>query len=582
MKNLNLHIILFCMMITSTLVYAKTSLQGGKLRVSNHLREIFTHELERSTGMKEFHLKVDVTINEDKLFEQLGGNVSDREQYSDIKLPGLYLEGQEQFWKDKFDQANMEDILLSLSTVKMSVQYNDVKHDEAFIKSSIYNIVASVLPSLAAGGLKLDLSKSVFNNSRAETQLNNPNDTLVETLKKPLNVALEEGSFTKFLNDYYAYLIGGVFLLLGLFYLSQNIVLKRGFNGLVDVIKNRASKSQAAASSAPRRAESTSQHIPDQLDLNSFKSYVEASQYLKDIAASEPRVFEEVLLLKFMAEDFSSIIVLMDVIPKSQREGFINNMEQEKRLRLKNFILDSGSALMKDDASMRGEAVKLIKLIKIASYSPGDLTRMVLSDICQSLDMNSMEKLLVACTQVEQSILVDFIAASNLALYVQSGTLAVETIQLIDSDPSHQDLLDIVIKASMIVGAKKSLLKREKLEEVYAQLETSKAEMLADTLGISSEFRLEYLFNKHSTLALEYLEALEFDELSALFCLLTEEMQEKLRGELPELLSERLNFSKKVVTHASLQAKGEFYKYLRSLSLEDIELRGTPELKLVA
>jgi hypothetical protein len=46
-------------------------------------------------------------------------------------------------------------------------------------------------------------------------------------------------------------------------------------------------------------------------------------------------------------------------------------------------------------------------------------------------------------------------------------------------------------------------------------------------------------------------------------------MQEKVAESLPELLRERLKIAKRVVNSQGLKLKGEFYFYLKSLSLSD-------------
>ena len=104
---------------------------------------------------------------------------------------------------------------------------------------------------------------------------------------------------------------------------------------------------------------------------------------------------------------------------------------------------------------------------------------------------------------------------------------------------------------------------------MYAQIETSKAELLADTIGISPSLRFEFLFASYEQEGLKYIQDMDYNNLSALFPLLIENMQEKVLSCLPELLAERLKFSRKVINAESLKLKGEFYFYLKALSEND-------------
>jgi|GEM_PF-6532443 len=562
MKNFKPLALFICFLFISLTARANQS-EVSKLKLSQYLRKTLSQEMTRTIGLKEFHLNVDFNINNLKLNKQVGAESSKRGQYKTLELPGLYLEGQEEYWEQKPHQAAMEDMLLSIDKIKLILDYHQDTYAEADIRDALYAIVNTTIPGLKKTDIQIDVKK-----------------TLVQK-KVGQNSAVVQGPFEKFWNTYYAHVLILSLLALTLFYVLHGFVLKQGFSSLADILKNK-SKTQTSSTSASIQNQQQVAKAINSSDFESFKSYLEAGKVLKEMSCSEPAIFEEIILLKVMAEDFSSILILMDVFPKGQKDSFINNMQPEKKGRFREFIVEHGTEFMQDDTMMKEEAIKLIKLIKLASYSPQDLATVILSDLCRGLQRSSLRKLILSCDDKEKSILIDYIPDDALAFYLNDGSIDLKYVDLEDEDVGHQELLELIIKGSMAMGPRKNLAKREKLEQVYGQLETNKAEILADTLGIHQDLRLESLFDVYKDQGHIYLQTLNFEELSSLYALLSSGMQKEILSSLPELLSERLKFSKRIVNHESLKAKGDFYNYLRSLHTENDKSPDISGLKLVA
>jgi hypothetical protein len=539
-----------------------------RLKVANYLREHLVSDFARSTGMENFRVTVTVDIDQAKLLKGLTRTGEDLGKYEDLDLPGLYLQGQQEQQKNIIEKAELEDLLLAVDRADVALHHQESAYSESVLRDNLRKLVSDLLPAIGAEGIAVVVNQT---DPLLAPVVRPPSSTqqLVQALRKPLGVVFDQGNFAKFFNTYFAHVIGGAGLLFLLFLLSQYQVLRSGFSKVAESLSARPAATTMASTAQPTQAlREAVRGFAEAPGLDSFKSYLEASEHLKQTAAREPEIFEEILLLKLMSEDFRAILILMDVLNKKQKDAFLGNMAEDKKARFKSFIVEDGTRILKDDAALKQEAVKLIKLVTVASYAPEDLVAVILADACEGLPVGTMRRLLADCTDKEKIVLVDFIATDALAVLLHDGTIGMEALNLVEVEATHQELLDLVVRASLLIGHRRRDVKRGKLEQVYGQLETEKAELLADTLGIDPALRLDNLFARHETRALEYLEALDFGELAALYGFLAPETQARVLAQMPDLLAERLKFAKRTATHDSLKAKGVFYDFLRALDGE--------------
>lgn len=505
-------------------------------------------EIKGATGLNEFNLQVELEIDERKLKSVLGIIKDERNKHNGVQLPGLFMHGEEGNTVD-LSLAKKEDLLISLKRIKINLSYHQDKYPKTSLESVLERIVTYNYPKLLDSQKELTVSKEAT---------------------PYLEISNKQGLFVSFWDEHFK----TIFLALLVFSALVVIVgftLKLGLSRISDVIKskNLASNDQGSRVTERNPSISAGQKPWQVSGPEIFESYMQASEHLVTLMTKESKVCNEIIILKLMVEDFIGLTILLDLLPKDKKELFFNNLDSKKRERFKDYILGAGSSILREEAKLKEETIKMIKLIKITALSPEDLYRIVLVDLIGSLQPHEAQALLSKCSDVEKAFVCDQIGPAQIALYLQTEVLAASDLELEDSDLSKEESVELIIKASGLRKLVKSHSKQGKFEQVYAQIETSKAELLADTIGISPSLRFEFLFASYEQEGLKYIQDMDYNNLSALFPLLTENMREKVLGSLPELLAERLKFSRKVINAESLKLKGEFYFYLKEISEND-------------
>ena len=513
-------------------------------------KDQLTRDFKGATGLNEFILQVTLEIDERKLENILGNSRENVKKLDGFQLPGLFKPTKEGYSTIDLRQPTKEDLLISLKKIKVSVSYYKEKFPQASIEAIISKIIASNYPMLGDNQKEISILKEA-----------NHYPDEIRTKKQTLSFWGE---------NFKEIIFSGLFIVL--LVASIGLTLKGGMSKISEVIKSKKIESSPKSDRVNDGQRSSEISKPSSLKSptpETFESYVHASDHLANLVIKESKICNEIIVLKLMVEDFMGLSIMLDILAKDKKELFFNNLEHHKKERYKDFIVATGSEILNDEAKLKEETIKIIKLIKITALSPENLYRIVLVDLVTSLQEHETKSLIISCTNDEKAFVCDRIPPEQIAMFLQNETLSAEDIGMEVTDLTKEESVELIIKASSLKKWGKVLARQEKLELVYAQIEITKAELLAETIGIKPTMRFEFLFAKYQTEGLRYIQDMNYDELSALYPLLTKSMQEKVLESLPELLSERLNFSKKVINAQSLKLKGEFYFYLKAFSEND-------------
>lgn len=552
----------------------KKDLQSTKMEATYHLKHELIRELKQSIDLQEFTLSVEIEVDEKKLYKTLGISEVDWQKLQNMQLPGLFVEGKEGA-SFSISHVSKEDILISLKKVKINIIYYQENYTQDFLTGSLKKITSLNVPNLKENQIEItaSLESAPYRSTRAE-------DVITKAFSKPLDINLAAGPFQNFWNSYYKYILVAVALTviaLGGFLAYS---LKGGLGSLAEVIKSKTFTNAGSSPTAPKLQSSPSLERTSHNGDN-FESYIQANEYLSAMIEKDSKVFNEIIVLKLMVEDYTSLIVLLDVLNKEKRESFTNNIDKDKKERFKEFIVTRGPSVLKDEGLLKAEAIKMIKLVKVASLAPDELYEIVANDFISTLNSVELGQLIKVSTTGEKRFISEILSPEQLAFLFQNDAINSDDLEGTFEGLSNSEIIDLLIKSTTIRDGKKMAIRREKLEAVYAQVETMKAEILADALGLEQHLRFESLFAQFKQDGLKYLEGMDYEALSMLFPLLTEMMQKELLSSLPELLSERLTVARKKVNAESLKHKGDFYYYLRSLSVSQ-EVDSSSHLKLAA
>jgi hypothetical protein len=516
-------------------------------------KDQLTRDFKGATGLNEFILQVTLEIDERKLENILGSSREDIKKLDGVQLPGLFKPTKEGYSTIDLREPTKEDLLISIKKIKVSVSYFQEKFPQSSAEAIILKIISSNYPMLRENQKEISILKEANHY---------PAEIAEIKVEKPISSFWEQ--------HFKQIIVTGIFILVLVAFIG--LTLRGGMSKISEVIKSKKIESAPQAEKVHNSARNPETSLPSIGKSNiseTFESYVHASEHLANLVIKESKICNEIIVLKLMVEDFMGLSIMLDILAKDKKEFFFNNLEHHKKERYKDFIVATGSEILNDEAKLKEETIKIIKLIKITALSPENLYRIVLVDLVTSLQEHEAKSLIVSCTSEEKAFVCDRISPEQIAMFLQHETLSAEDIGMEVTDLTKEESVELIIKASSLKKWGKVLARQEKLELVYAQIEITKAELLAETIGIKPTMRFEFLFAKYQAEGLRYIQDMNYDELSALYPLLTKSMQEQVLGSLPELLSERLQFSKKVINAQSLKLKGEFYFYLKAFSEND-------------
>ena len=570
MKNLILFILLItCLMATAHsrqgTVNKGKSFKSILLESTDHLKQNIARDLKQSVGMDEFIVKLQLEVNESKLKELRGIPTKSKNSLQDYELPGLFIDGTDNYSDSSLKDVTKEDILLSLKNVKIELSYYQDQYDQDFLKASLVKLVKFNLPLLRDDQIQITVTKEVA-----------PYKKFLDKKEKEKE---RGGSFLNFWNDYYVSVSIALIVLALVLATFGYMVFYGGFGKITEAIKNKT-----VPVSDGNRIQSIPElrpQIPDyheNFGADDFESHVQAQSHLAEIVKREPKLCNEIVILKLLVSDYRSLVILLDVLPKDKRELFLANLDQDKRDAFKDYIVTQGPAVLRDDQQLKAQVIKMIKLIKVASLSPLDLHRIVMVDVASEIKGRDLQILMKAANVKEKHFLSENLSIPELAQLFQQDILSAEDLKDQNLSLNQSEMVDLIMKVGSIGYVARTQGISAKLIDVYAHIETGKGEILAETFGIGPEMRFQNLFIGHQVEALKYLEGLSFNSLVGLFPLLTPIMQEETLKFLPELLSERLKFSNKNITSEGLRLKSDFYFHLRSMALSEKSLIVDPNV----
>jgi hypothetical protein len=537
------------------------SFKVSRERATNELRLFLIRELQQSVGLKEFFVTVELTVDKEDLDKRI--KVFDAgESLSDVDLPGFYYSA----GPDKMQLSDYTDemIFQHLKEVKIGLTYHQTNYSADFLNSKIKQVVKVKFPEMTEDSINVETK---LEEAPYKTELkDNLEDILNRFLSSPLKVMLAEKDFSRFWNANYKYIFAFVAIFIGLSVAVLTFSLSGKIGSIADVIKSKTFGGQGLLQTPPAQTLELKQASQGINHEETFESYVSALEHLRLMTQQEQKLFNEVLVLKLITEDFPTLLVILDVLQKERKDNFLGNMDKGKKERFKNYLVGSGQKALRDETFLKEQAVRTIKLIKVAALFPADLYYMVAVDLICSLGTNELSELITSSSSAEKAFVVELVGPNELAYLIQKDSLSVADIKSPSKVLSKEDIVELLVKAANILGKHRVQLRSEKLELIYSQLEAEKAETFAETVDLDPSIRFEFLFSAHKESALQYLQGLNFERIASIYPLLPSIIQEDLLNELPELLGERLKFTRRDISAESLKLKGEFYFYLRSLA----------------
>ena len=420
----------------------KKGLESTKMEATHYLKQELVRELKQSIALDEFTLSVELDVDQKKLFKTLGISEMDWNKLQDMQLPGLFVEGQDGSSLSATKNVTKEDILMSLKQVKLSITYYQGNYSQEFLVASLKKLTTLNVANLKEAQISVTatLESAPYRAPRTE-------DVISKVLSKPLDINMMAGPFQSFWDKNYK----SIFIAVGILVVALGgflaYSLKGGLGSLADVIKSKTFTSTSSASTpAAFRPTNVDRGPHGDYQTDHFESYLQANEYLATMTIKDAKVFNEVIMLKLMVEDYTSLIVLLDVLSKEKRENFTQNIDKSKKERFKEFIVTQGPAVLKDEALLKTEAIKMIKLVKVAALAPEELYEIVANDFVSNLNPKELSKLLKVADTNEKQFISEMLGSEQLAYLLQYDAINPEDLDAVGEKLSNSEIVDLLIK----------------------------------------------------------------------------------------------------------------------------------------
>ncbi|MGK0367766.1 MAG: hypothetical protein ACI9QD_000905, partial [Thermoproteota archaeon] len=493
----------------------------------------------------------------------------------DYNLPGLFIENKLAQELMGHREVSDQDILQSVASIDIIVFHHVKELNEKSLLKNIKRNIKQRLPQL----LEKNISISIMLEDAAVSNTTDSMEDIAKALKNPLKVDkvkvdLENSEVPKMISDLMTKLSKNSLIVIGLLIMLFIGVLIWCMLKLTKAIRDKKIEIPAGnGTTAPaviRQTEPEKKQRTVSNDTNVFESYIDVLSILKTTITENSQIVIKLIDVAATIKDFELIIVILDVIEKDQKSVFYNSLPINIRKAFKDYVVSKAIKTYQDEERLKERAIKVIKLIKVASLDETEFYRIMLNDFCQSIADTDLTPVFLECTAKEVSYLINIIDPVQISYAISKGTIKPNVIFNKSYEQLNKsELMDLIVKISSHLDTFTKQSNDNKLQQIFAHLHTNDEGQAAQEMGIDTKFTLDSLFSQYESQAINYLNRMNFQDISQIYALLSQPIIDKLMTSLPELLRERLLNIKIDITNNGVKLKGELYNYLYTLEIEN-------------
>ncbi len=582
MKKLSL-LLSLCMLFSMQSVFAKGIVDDHKIKaaIANTELELNSRikaEISQSTGLNLFQIKAKYTVDYKKLGKSLGVVQEKNDNLENYKLPGLFVENEGGYTESLYREVTNQDIIKNIKSVNIEFFHNKENFNRSVLTSIVKRAVKNNISHLSTNrvNVKYSIEQSAFAQDKS----------LVDVLEDPLEIDLggkelridfTRSEFSQYWDQNFKDLGPKALIGLGILALLGLGIFAWGASRIAGSINNKDIKvnipNGGAGASAPA-GNSAAQEInmSSATTQEEFKSYIEVLDTLKGVMKIESDLLMEMILIASLTEDFVFLMILFDILPKEEKNKLISNLEPGVQKKFKEYLVNGAMKSYENEKELKAKAIKLIKLVKVSSLDPGELYKIILSDYCGSVNTNNLCQFIQECNKAELSFMVDIVEPVVISYainkqYIDASDVFVREV----TNFEQQDIVELIVKMSMFIKQATVPSEDNKLHQVFAYMDSKNDAEYAKDMGIDTRFTMANLFYNNETQAVEYLNGLSFEQITAVCALLPDEVVETFTASLPEILQERLSVVKFKMTPEGAQLKGDFYLFLKKIEMSEEE-----------
>jgi hypothetical protein len=544
-------------------LFDNKKLKSTILNAKVKLKKIISDDFSKSSGLKQFSMDMKFKINFKKLEQVLGVSKKQWEKFDQYKLPGLFVDGEDGYGLMAVRNATVEDVIQAVSTVDIKLFFYNENFERGILKEHVKNAVLFNVPGIKERRIKLQIKFKQSPNMDDGA----PRRFFEFDEEKALKVSMTESKFMAFWNKYY-YILGpaAILILLGfVFWVLKSI--KSGFASISETIENK--NFTVSGGGGNRQKQEVSEQNKKSAGgegVDTFSQYMKILMQLKELVNTESEIYNELILMVSIMEEFDYFIILMDALKKEDKEKLIRGLSEEKREHFKEYVVNNAVDSYEDTDKLVEKGKKLIQLIKVSSMDPKEFYKIILKDSLKMLSIDEFCSFLKEATKDELSFMLEFSNPVHLSYAIGKGFIA-ETMlsvrEVVDLD--KDEMIEMIVKLGASRTSQFATKTETGLKGLYAHLDANLEESLGSRLGVDPSQSFEALFMKYKKAAITYLMDYDFDDMVLIMALFSENMKLATMEEFPDLLKERLQAQKFEVTPYGIELKGLYYNYLKSL-----------------
>ncbi len=540
----------------------RSELERKIFKTEQHLKKSITKDLELAVGVKEILVDVDIDVNRYQVYKEVATIDESWKKIEEMQLPSLFIDQSQQRELKEVKEIEIEHILPHIKSIKLLISSPYDIVDKEAMNKKIKMVLASNYDKADQVKIEIEYDKS--------------QQLLVDNRKKSLTTPQYMNVINDFkgvLKEFGPYVLGGIGILF-LGFLMFLWFFKKSMGDMVsaiDDIEVKGNLTASIASDANKNLPALEQRTDRMLSSGSggnISSYIELLEKIRCLVKKNKDLVDEMIILHFKLGEVSKILVLLNILDNKEREDIYKKIPANHLKDLKEFVVNDGEYLYRDEEKLNNIAQEIFRVISIAMVKPESFYQIYLKKIIISLSAVEIAKVIRACTKRELMYFLENVDGVKLAFVTATQDLSHIEFNNEKVELSNEEVKKFVHKLAKFIYVKDAMVEGNGNANLIPHLSSEMEEKYIKSMGISPEFKFKNLIADNIEFVNKYVKKLSFEEINDILALFNEEERKHFISVLPELVGERLVSRSFEPNENTFKLKIDLYNQLKAEHLK--------------
>lgn len=548
-KMNSLRIIIFALSIVYTLsLYANDRqdelIDIAKNRTELEIKKTLTNDFLRISHVEDILIDVDLKLDRQKLLPKLNQlNMDSPIQLNDYNLPGIFTGNKKNNDLNELKEIDNHSIIRSISSIRLEVFTGQKNIDLSKFKERFKQVLLLNYQGLTKSSVvvKVTSLEGVYSEKK--------------TIDEP--IAQKEGTY-----DFLQYFAGFGLLILLSIIIYVAYIIKNGMRSVSDSIESKEFTGNLTAS----LNNSTTNNKEKEDSLSSggngdfFELFYNGVDKLRFRLKNLKDLSQNIMGFYLETEQFENAAILSDCI--SNKEDVLNSTDDKYKQPFHDYLINKGERLFSNSEKLFSVLRQIDRGISLYSINAELFYRSNFKDICRKFSSKEIETIITKLNPSEFIFFIEFVDQSKLAFALSKTSIEIKSYinKSIDFDADMIKLL--LVKVLSIKDGGREFVKVNSLDRILKYLDPDKEEIFLTHSKQKGRKSFYSLVKANESVVLSFLQQLSFEDKSSLLALFNDELRKSIINKLPDIIAERLRFSKGNISEQSFELKAILFEKL--------------------